>query len=288
MIYTTFTPLQGKTDLVNRFWRGDQPKFRKLIKIRTSDCPFMTPDKIESNLAGTPLHQREARMNGIPLQGSGNVFEYPRSVIIEPTIQYVPEHWTKLWSIDFGTNEEHQFAAALSAWDKEKDVIHILDAYKTATGGPLEHAVRMKQIGILVPVAWPHDGWAVWQSRGATEPLAAMYRKQGLRMCPTHTTFESGGYDTEAGILEMDQRMKTGRLKIAAHLEDVLTEYDDYHRKDGQIVKKNDDLMSAIRIGVMGKRLGKPVLLGSRRPDPRMDGRNGVALNAELSGDDLF
>ena len=271
MIYTTFTPLQGKTELVNRFWNNKEPKYRKLIRIKTSDCPFMTPEKIEANLAGTPTHQRAARMDGIPMQGSGNIFETEVGKLLEPRIEYVPESWAKLWAIDFGLSEGHNFAAALLLWDRDTDTIHVHDAYKMGFGTPLENAVKMKHIGILVPVAWPHDGW---QKEHDGQVLADMYKKQGLRMCSKHATFEGGGYPTEAGILEMDQRMKTNRFKIANHLQEVIDEYNDYHRKDGQIVKRNDDLMSAIRIGVMAKREGRPVLLGSKRPDPRMNGGN--------------
>jgi hypothetical protein len=39
-------------------------------------------------------------------------------------------------------------------------VIHVLDAWKIADQTPVQHAVRMKQTGIMVPVAWPQDGTA--------------------------------------------------------------------------------------------------------------------------------
>jgi hypothetical protein len=62
---------------------------------------------------------------------------------------------------------------------------------------------------------------------------------------------------TEAGILEMDERMKSGRLKVAAHLSEWFEEYRFYHRKDGQIVKIKDDLMSRHAHRVMMKRFGR-------------------------------
>jgi hypothetical protein len=64
---------------------------------------------------------------------------------------------------------------------------------------------------------------------------------------------------TEAGILEMDEREKSGRLKVARHLSDYLEERRFYHRKDGQIVKLKDDLMSAVRIAIMAKRFARAV-----------------------------
>jgi hypothetical protein len=85
-------------------------------------------------------------------------------------------------------------------------------------------------------------------------------------MLDEHATFEDGGYGTEAGVLEMDERMKTGRLRVAAHLADWFEEYREYHRKKGLIVKVRDDIMSATRIGVMAKRFGKAVQLGNQAP----------------------
>lgn len=290
MVYTTFTPETGYTNLVNRFFKNDQPKFRHLVRMRAADAPHMTPEKIEAALAGTPKWQHEMRLNGEPLVGQGMVFSLPRDKISEPTMPHIaiPPHWAKLWGLDFGISEDHNFAAVLIAWEKDNDVIHVIDAFKMSSGGPLQHAVRIKQTGILVPVAWPHDGWATWQSRKETEPVKDLYKAQGLRMLGEHAQFEGGGYSTEAGVMEMEQRFTTAKLKVAAHLEEWFQEYMQYSRKDGIIVKKFDDLMSATRIAVMAKREAKAVILGNKKPDPRMQGYDGIARNAELSGDDLF
>jgi hypothetical protein len=63
----------------------------------------------------------------------------------------------------------------------------------------------------------------------------------------------------------MQQRMTTGRLKVANHLSMWFEEYRLYHRKDGLIVKLRDDLMSASRIGVMAKRFARAVPLGGEK-----------------------
>ena len=51
--------------------------------------------------------------------------------------------------------------------------------------------------------------------------------------------------------------MKTGRFKVAEHLNEWWEEFRLYHRKDGQIVKEGDDLMAATRYGVMMLRAAK-------------------------------
>lgn len=285
-VYTTFTPLNGRTPLFLYMTDASQSKYRREVLMTFRDVPGLTQDMIDEKLAAFPAYQRQARLNGVPMQGEGRIFETPDTAIMEPRIAHVPPHWWKLWSIDFGINENHQFGATLLAWDKDTDIIHILHAFKMPDATPLQHAVQMKQIGVLVPVAWPQDGWG--RERGTGEPLKKLYKAQGLRMCDQHATFEDGSISTEAGIVEMDDRFKTGRLKVASHLSTWFEEYNDYHRKDGLIVKVRDDIMSANRIGIMAKRMARQVLLGSKKPSPNNDPNHGMALNAELSGDDLF
>lgn len=283
-IITTFTPLQGRTPLFLYMTDPAGRAQRREIVMTYRDKPGMTKEAIDELLAAFPAYQREARLNGTPMQGEGRVFITPDMMIAEPTLEYIPPGWFKLWAIDFGINIDHQFAAALLAWDKDADIIHILHAFKVPDQTPLQHCVQIKQRGILVPVAWPHDGGS--REKGSGEAIQLMYKKQGLRMCSDHATFEDGGYSTEAGIMEMDDRFKTGRLKVAAHLSEWFSEYNDYHRKDGLIVKVRDDIMSATRVGIMAKRMAKPVMLGGKKPS-RTPGAQ-IADGAELSAADLF
>jgi len=57
--------------------------------------------------------------------------------------------------------------------------------------------------------------------------------------------------------MDMLDRMQTGRLKVAKHLNDWFEEFRLYHREDGKIVKLADDLMSATRYGLMMLRHAK-------------------------------
>jgi hypothetical protein len=54
-----------------------------------------------------------------------------------------------------------------------------------------------------------------------------------------------------------------------------------YHRKDGQIVKLRDDLMSACRQAIMMRRFAKPVMLGLRAPDWGQQG-SGIAKGTDF------
>lgn len=279
-IYTTFTPIKGVGEVLLRFRKGG-PNM-KIIKGTAYDCPHMTPERIKETLAGIPPYQHEARLMGEPMQGEGRVFGVSQMAIQEAPITTVRPEWFKLWGIDFGI--AHPFAAVLILFDKDADVIHVHKAIRIADQTPLQHAVLLKRIGIQVPVAWPHDG--TQREKGSGETLSQLYRRQGLRMCTEHAHFEDGGYSTEAGIAEMDERMKTGRLKVAADLSDWFEEFSNYHRKDGLIVKERDDLMSATRIAIMAKRLAKMVPLGGR---PVIRSSQPIICDgAELSAKDLW
>ena len=78
-------------------------------------------------------------------------------------------------------------------------------------------------------------------------------------MLPNHATWEDGGNGVWAGIMELNNLMKTGRFKIVSTLVEVFEELRQYHTKttaDGRsvIVKILDDLLDAIRYAYMMKR----------------------------------
>lgn len=258
MVYLTFTPLNGMTTVAERFFK-DTTGERGLVKMTIYDAKHIPREEIAKIIAAWPAHERDARSKGIPMLGSGRIFPYPDEAIAENPILHVPAYWGKLWAIDFGIS--HPFAAVLMLWDKDNDVIHVHHAIRMADALPLQHALPMKVIGRNVPVAWPQDGTA--REKGTGESLAKRYKEAGLRMLPDHATWPDGGVSTEAAILEMQERIVSGRFKVANHLSDYFEEFQLYHRKDGVIVKINDDLISATQKGIMQKRSATPVALGS-------------------------
>jgi hypothetical protein len=57
-----------------------------------------------------------------------------------------------------------------------------------------------------------------------------------------HAQFEDKGVSVEAGVMQMLERMQTGRLKVMEHHADWFSEFRLYQRKHGRIVKEHDDL----------------------------------------------
>ncbi len=272
MIFMTFTPLKGRSRVVTRFMDEASPD-RIVVNMQIEDALHIPASERQKIIDGYLPHEREARVRGVPLLGSGAIFTMSEEFVSEPTIEYVPQYWGKIWGIDFGIG--HPFGAVLIAWDKDADIIHVLHAFKMPDKVPIDHAAAMKPIGIDVPVAWPQDGMA--REKSGTE-LHLLYKNEGLKMHHEHATHPEGGYSTEAGVLELQQRERGGKIKYAAHLSALFEERRYYHRKDGLIVKIKDDILSALRIAVMMKRFAKPVVLGGKRA-PRQSGQIAKGLD---------
>ncbi len=275
MAYLTFTPLLGKTQVVMNFTdniREDQG----IVYMTLDDVTHFSEDEKKRRIAAMPAHERESRERGLPARGSGAVFQVPLGMIeedgLDPAI--IPPHWVWLWGLDFGI--DHPFAAVLGAWDRESDVIHVVHTIRVKGQDPLQHARAMKPFG-YIKAAWPQDGHK--RDMGKLVPLAKQYKKEGVWMMDSHAQFEDGSNSTEAGIIEMDARFRTGRLKVAKHLTEWFQEYTNYHRKDGLLVKKHDDLMSATRVLVMARRAAS---IRRQRPGK---GKGGVEIARDLDFD---
>ena len=86
---------------------------------------------------------------------------------------------------------------------------------------------------------------------GAGVALANQYSDQGLELLHEPAEFTDGSVSVEAGLMDMLDRMQTGRFKVFKHLNDWWEEFRLYHRKDGKVVKEGDDLIAATRYALM-------------------------------------
>jgi phage terminase large subunit-like protein len=276
MTLITFTPLLGMTEIVRRFLL-EKPAGTHVTAMTIHDAEHYTDEQRAAIIATYPEHERKARTEGIPQLGSGRVFPFERSQIACESFP-IPEHWTQICGIDFGW--DHPSAGARLAWDRDSDCIYVIAAHRAKAQTPMMFTAATKPWGDWLPWAWPHDGK---QSGGKfdaqdQQQLAQIYKKHGLKMLHTHATFEDGTNGVEAGITDMYERMETGRWKVFAHLADWFEEFELYHRKDGMIVKLNDDLISASRYALMMRRYAvlrkqvKPLTEIEYGRGPRNDG----------------
>lgn len=229
---------------------------RHVTRMTIEDAEHYTPEQRASIIASYPPHERKARAQGIPVLGSGRVFPIDEDDIKVPAFA-VPEEWVHIGGLDFGW--DHPTAATRLVWDRDNDCIYVTNSYGLREATPVLHAATLKAWDDWLPWAWPHDG--LQHDKGSGEQLAAQYRDQGLDMLHERATFDDGTNGVEAGISEMLDRMQTGRWRVFDHLEDWFAEFRLYHRKDGLIVKLNDDRLSSSRYAMMMKRFAikKPV-----------------------------
>ena len=248
MAYMTFTPLLGMSEVVMRFL-NEQSDDRSVTTMTIDDAEHYTPEERERIVASYPAHEREARAKGVPTLGSGRIFPIEEEAIkVQPF--KIPAHWPRINGIDFGWN--HPAAAVQCAWDRDADVWYVIRAHRAREQTPVLFAPAVKAWGMWVPTSWPHDG--LQHDKGSGEQLALQYSAAGIRMLKDRATFEDGSNGVEAGLMDMLDRMQTGRFKVFANLDDWFQEFRMYHRKDGKVVKEVDDLLSATRYALMMKR----------------------------------
>ena len=256
IVSLTFTPLKGMSDVVKRFLMDKMPG-TVVTTMTIEDAEHYTPEQRAEIIASYPAHERDARTKGIPTLGSGRIYPIEESLItVEPF--EIPKHWAQIAGIDFGW--DHPSAAVKLAWDRDLDVIYVTAAHRQKQQTPVLFAATVKPWGDWLPWAWPHDG--LQHDKGSGQALRDQYAAQGLSMLEDKATHPpadnepegSGGNGVEAGVLELLDRMQTGRFKVFSHLGDWFEEFRMYHRKDGKIVKLDDDLLSATRYANMMKR----------------------------------
>lgn len=273
MVFMTFTPLKGMSKAVARFLlkesapEGATPeeaaKFlagaidRHVTTMTIDDAEHYSPEKRAQIIASYPEHERAARTRGVPTMGSGLIFPVDEEIIKCDPIE-IPAHWKRIGAMDFGW--DHPFAAVDLAWDPDTDTIYVCKAHRISQQTPVFHAAALKSWNgpgeQWLPWAWPRDGRRE-TLEGAGIALATQYSGQGLKMLDQHAQFEDGSVSVEAGLMEMLDRMNTGRLKVFRHLNDWFEEFRLYHRKKGLVVKERDDLMAATRYGIMMLREAK-------------------------------
>lgn len=272
-VFLTFTPLLGLSNVIMRFpapWNPTVPAHadRHVTNMTIDDVEHYSVEQKLQIINSYPSHEREARTLGIPMLGSGRIYPIAEEMLREDPLGEIPPGWKQIIGMDFGW--DHPTAAVRLAYDENNDVVHVISAYRQNEATPLVHAGAIKPWGEGIPVAWPHDAL---QHDKKGDQFYALYRDQGLAMLSEHAQFsDKRGNSVEAGIMEILQRMQTGRFKVDRTLMQWWEEFRLYHRKknpDGtvKIAKERDDLMDATRYAMMMLRYALSNIEIVPRPD---------------------
>ena len=245
---------------------------RHVTNMTIDDADHFSEEQKVEVIASYPAHEQEARVKGIPSMGSGRIYPLADELItVDPFA--IPTHWAQIAALDFGW--DHPTAAVNLAWDRDSDTVYVTKAYRRREATPIEHCITLK--GWNAPVwAWPHDG--LQHDKQSGKELRHAYEEHGLNMLGKQAQFPDGGNGVEAGVLQILERMQSGRLKVFSHLTEWFDEFRLYHRKDGLIVKLRDDLMAATRYGIMCLRFAEHSLAAEETwTDWAQEGRDEAA-----------
>lgn len=254
-IILTFTPLLGPSEVVMHFLNDGKREGSGIWSknVGWDEAYHLDPVEKERLKQSYPAHERETRASGTPMLGSGAVFPIADDDIAILPFD-LPNHWPRINGVDFGI--DHPGAGAFLAHDRDSDTIYIYDCYRQSGETPIYHAAAMKKHGSWIPTAWPHDGFKR-DGGGGSKPVALkdQFRKHGVFMLPEHAHYkDERGNSIEAGVIEMFEYMRTGRLKVFSTLPLWFEEKRLYHREDGVIVPKKDDILSATRYAFVMRR----------------------------------
>lgn len=243
----TRTALDGLTAWIQHFRSMEQKGIAKIIRATWDDAKHLSAEQKRVIWESTPEHLQETVRTGEPTMGTGLIFNVPDSSIKCDPFS-IPSHFRRIAGTDFGI--DHPAAGVWLAHDTDTDTIYVYDCYRIAGHVAAYHADAIKSRGEWIPVAWPHDGMV--RDKGGGEVLASQYRNQGANMLEIHAQYDNEDRNAvEPGLMDILGRMKTGRFKVFSNLSLWFEEKRQYHRKDGLVVKINDDLMAATRYAVM-------------------------------------
>ena len=251
MVMTTFTPLKGATRVVVRFIK-ERPAGTNVTSMTILDAGHFSKAERDKIIARYPAHEREARTKGIPKMGSGAVYPVEEATIAVKRFQ-IPNHFVRIGGLDFGW--EHPTGAVGLAWDRDNNDFYVHRAHRLKHATPVVFAGSVRDWDLdWLPWAWPHDGKSEAGGKYGMQDvkmLAQLYADQGMKMLAEHATFEDGSNGVEPGVMGILDLMQTGHFKVFDDLTSWWEEFRMYHRKEGVIVKTDDDIMCAMRYAWM-------------------------------------
>lgn len=208
---------------------------RYVVMASWDSVPHLSEDAKKELLGAYLPHERDARSKGIPSLGAGAIYPVPESeVFIDPII--LPAYWPRAYALDVGWNRT---AALWGCYDPDADTVYFYSEHYRSQAEPSIHAAAIQSRGKWIPGVIDPAARGRGQKDG--ERLFQLYLDLGLKLSPAKNS-------VEAGLLEVWQRLSTGRLKFFKTLGNSLMEYRIYRRDEkGAVVKAMDHLMDCTR-----------------------------------------
>jgi hypothetical protein len=213
-----------------------------IVNLTWDDAPHLSEEAKKEMLASCLPHERDARSKGLPQLGSGAIYPIVEDDIVIKPFE-LPDNWPRAAGMDVGWKKT---AGVWGAYDPKADTWYLYSEYYKGYAEPSIHADAMSSRGRWMPIAV--DCHSDRHSEAGAMGLLTIYENFGLNVCKA----DNGAGTLEPSLLEVYQRLSSGRIKIFAHLTNLRGEFRVYRRDlNGRIVKENDHLMDAMRYLIM-------------------------------------
>lgn len=257
IVFLTFTPLSGLTQVVMKFLPGgkvppegfgvvDDSRF--VVTASWDEVPHLTEEAKKALWASIPPYQREARRKGIPQLGSGAIYPVPEADVSVTPFK-IPDTWVTCYGMDVGWNR------TAVIWLSQDPLSKVWYAWSEHYIGRTEPALQAQAIKARGEICGVIDPAARGRGQKDGAQLLQDYKDLGLDLEPSKNAVETGLY-------EVWQLFSSGMLKVFNNLVCTLEEYRVYRRDDkGHVVKEKDHLMDALRYCILsGRERAKPIL----------------------------
>ena len=288
-IMCTFTPLKGKTGLVETLLElpdvedGPHDKYgakRKadetwsMIRASWEDVTHISEKMKQTLTKGYAAYELEARTFGMPAAGEGRVYEWSdEEVTYDPREVHIKPEWEHQIGIDIGhTKKRDPSAVAMIAHDPDKDIYYLTDAVRKNTVETRELARLITGVSHTVPVVFPSDANKQSMNSPATVAEELLDMDINLTRKPFSNPRDAAGKKNNfkaPGINYINDLISQGRFKINVNCGELMEEFSNYQyirvrKLDPNKVKLQDgkdDLMDAMRYAMMSiiQGLGGPL-----------------------------
>jgi phage terminase large subunit-like protein len=258
-MYTTFTPLQGMSEVVKMFIEPANDEMRAVkwyVQAGWGDVPHLDEAAKKTLIGGWLPYQIKARTLGEPSLGQGAIYPIAEDDVLTDTVE-IPASWRRAYAMDVGWNRT---AVLWMAENPGNGNLVFYDEHYQGQGEPASHAAAVMARG-----DWIHgvmDPAALGSSQIDGQQMMELYGRMGLKLVPAVNA-------VEAGITDVWSLLVSGRLKAMRHLQNWRREFSRYHRdQHGKVVKRDDHLMDCTRYSVTSGRLvlGIPPVVSTSRP----------------------
>jgi hypothetical protein len=220
---------------------------RYICNVTWDEVPHLSVEEKNELWRSIPSYQRKARSKGLPVLGSGVIYPFDEEQIVIDHFD-LPRAWPRVFGLDHNAGAGWT-AIVYLAWDRENQIIYLYRDYKSDSKSVADHVDNIRTVGgsqakhkpLWMPGVGDLSGLLVTENDSAQ--FLEIYKEKGVDV-------ELPDKAVETGIQDVYDLLQGRRLRVFKQCRDWLTEFRQYHRKDGKIIKKNDHLMDATRYAI--------------------------------------